>query len=154
MSLKVVVIPLEKYEKLKMKEDRTVTDKIADLTEKALHNVKHPEKELNIKVDNLLSEEDIAEYMPKTKQNLCRKVLYHMKKKNMHWDCYGKLVLNNECILATHIVDLIKDVISNNKKHCDSLNSNIFARLLKVTNCPLSIINKVLLQDGEITNFH
>ena len=155
MSLKMVVIPLDKYEKLKKNvhtvvdlpntlENKPPQDGVKELSENPpiQRNDSNIEKTLSSGDDNLLSKEDIVEYMPKMYQHRCRLILFHMNNNGMRWDSFGRLLLNDECVLNTHVVDLIRDVISNYKKTPISPSATHFCQLLKATHCPHSILNK------------
>ena len=146
---KMVVIPLERYEKLKKKEtDSPLQTKPPDQSE-ATPSVQKPPI-IPPREDDVLSEEDVTDYMPKTLKHRCRLLLFHMKKNDIHWDALGRLLLNDECIENTHIVDLVRDVVSSYKRTCCSASSKVFARLLTQTHCPRSLLNPSLLQDEKV----
>ena len=72
-----------------------------------------------------------------------------MDKNNMKWDSIGRLIVGYDCILNTHIVDLIRNSISNYKSDKLSQSSHVFIRLLLATHCPESILNKSVCQNGK-----
>lgn len=174
----MVVIPLEKYEKLKQLglgessateiKDSVMNDRggeskpVASLNnERVSGGESKPLVSLNneevmktvpdetIPEDNLLRKEDIVQYLPKTYQHRCRLILFHMKNNDMGWDSLGRLTLKGECILNTHVVDLIRDVIANYKRVHISQCSNHFGKLLIGTHCPKSILSKSFAENGS-----
>lgn len=164
MTLKMVVIPLEKYEKLKLNSFKVTEDsddnlKVQERREE--NNMQTNNTDLGeitnqvgeiMKEDNLLTNEDIVQYMPKSHRHKCRVLLFHMKNNGMSWDTFGRLLLKNECILDSHVVDLIRDVISNYKRSCTTPISKQFSELLIRTHCPRSILSKSLWHHGEINS--
>lgn len=150
MSQKMIVIPYEKYKNLKSKLEvfeksipaisdinLDVEDTVLTTDSDAVLQTKQNEDEKNI-----LTEEDIIEYLPKTYHRRCRLLLRHMRDNSMSWDYQGRLVLNkHECITNSHIVDLISYAICNYIKRCNSEGGKHFTELLIGTHCPLSILN-------------
>lgn len=163
----MVVIPLEKYEKLI--SSRNKISQIPSLevpipqslevanSDKALttfgetSNAKDKDDD-PLQNDNLLTNEDIVQYMPKCHQHRCRVLLFHMKNNAMTWDAFGRLMVNDECVMNTHVVDLVKDMICNYKKPCSSVFAKQFFQLLIGSHCPRSILNKSWLQDGQVNS--
>ena len=151
MSQKMVVIPYERYIKLKQlslvdtelkySTERRDTESSENLNE-------NRDKDENPDNDSLLSVEDIVDYMPKTYRHRCRLILHHMKQNLLRWDSFGRLIIGDECLLESHIVDLIRDVISTYKRPCTSCHSNDFKKLLMVTHCPRSILSKTNNEAG------
>ena len=62
-----------------------------------------------------------------------------MKNNDLKWDSYGRLIIGNECLIGSHIVDLLRDSISSQKRILDS-NSENFVKLLLCTHCPKAIL--------------
>lgn len=177
MSSKVVAIPYEQYVKLKelcMKNELevidkdstdTVLDKVADSHEHALNKdvISKPEDNISSKEkgdikpidssyvsDDTLSEEEIVQFLPKIQQKKARLLLLHLKNNSILWDSSGRLIVDGECILDTHIVDLLSDILNNNKNnHKIPANSVSFLKLLRKLNCPRTILSKSLLKDEE-----
>ena len=152
MSQKMVVIPYERYitlKQLNLDNSRKVdsglhySNEPRD-TETSRNIDENPENE------SLLSVDDIVEYMPKTYRHRCRLILHHMKQNLLSWDSFGRLIIRDECLLESHIVDLIRDVISTYKRPCTSDHSNDFKKLLMVTHCPRSILNKTNDETSQI----
>ena len=143
MSQKMVVIPYDRYVNLKNltldknKPNEFDISKVNDIQETEQTNP------ITNNDNNLLNVEDIVEYMPKTYKHRCRLILHHMKQNCITWDSFGRLILGgDECLMDSHIVDLIRDVISTYKRPCTSEHSNDFKKLLVVTHCPRSILRK------------
>ena len=131
---KMVVIPYEKYLKLlnqnnEISNNTLENNQISNNTVNTLHEVSsNPlsndlnilESNKKIEIDNiskdLLNEEEIIDYIPKNYKNKCKLILNHMRKNEMKWDSNGRLILGNECINDTHIVDLLRGIVSVNKK--------------------------------------
>ena len=169
MSMKMVVIPYEKYIKLynKSKND----EELLDINEKDEQDIKKNETLQNqdiklntelIKDDHvqdnedinkdMLQDEDILEYIPKNNKSKCKSLILHMKRNNIKWDSFGQLVLGEECLSGSHIVDLLKDMTCSYKKRCTDLNSLQLIKLLLATHCPRSILNHQSLNDKQINN--
>ena len=158
MSMKMVVIPYEKYKKL-TKENNPIpsVDKDNMSTEFMNNNPSKQEEFLNIDSisDNksqsidMLNEEDILDYIPKTNKNKCKLIMKHMKNNHMNWNSKGQLLLDEECIENTHIVDLLKDITSVNKKSQQNINSLHLNQLLANTHCPKSVLSKSLFKNGK-----
>lgn len=177
-SSKVVVISYDKYKKLinvynrcneqVVSETNNIQQSYNKDTEtngKEIHindNLKvtddqmnHPQNvtkdEINSQpIIDMLTDEDILNYMPKSYIQKCKIVLHHMKKANIKWDSFGRLVLGDECICNTHIVDLIRDVIGNYKRNNFRKASRLFFKLLISSHCPYSILNKNFLTHNEV----
>ena len=64
-----------------------------------------------------------------------------MRRNYMNWDSRGRLILGDECIDDSHIVDLLRDIASVNKKRVANSNSLQLKKLLELTHCPKSILN-------------
>ena len=167
MPMKMVVIPYEKYMKLLNKENDhgeqtenvnkqngdpahagNVKGAISQHTEKRIQgeihdtplNNKDDERNMTMENMDMLDEDDILEYMPKNYKNKCKSLILHMRKNNMSWNEKGQLVLGDECISKSHIVDILKDLTIPNKKEAIDLNSLQLNRLLHLTHCPKSIL--------------
>lgn len=157
-SSKMVVIPYDKYLKLinenKIKStinnvnDNILTESKGNLAETYINeNIKEGEKISDL---DMLTENDILNYMPKSYSHKCKMLLYHMKNNNIMWDSFGRLIIGDECVINSHIVDLIRDVIGNYKRKKFVKISRDFLQLLIASHCPHSILNKNLYQQDEI----
>ena len=172
MPMKMVVIPYEKYMKLLTKssnelshvpnkdienekletnegihENIKLEEETSPNIKSSLMNDKPAESSTNIGHNDgdMLDEQDILEYIPKKFKNKCKSLLFHMKKNNIKWDSSGQLILGDECLLKSHIVDLLKDLSNSYKKKTLDLNSLQLVKLLLFTHCPMSILNQNLM---------
>lgn len=104
----------------------------------------------NEKDNNILTNEDVINFLPKNCIKNCKLLLLHMKNNNIGWDTHGRLVIGEQCVIDTHVIDLLTDIIHKNKeKPSVHNNSLIFAQLLLSLNCPQSILNKYILKDAK-----
>ena len=157
MSQKVVVLPYERYLTLKQLAFKNSSKVEEELVDNFVNSGKVggelvdslPGNQIltheiydSVEDDNLLSVEDIIEYIPKTYRHRARLILHHMKHNLIKWDSFGRLVVGEDCLIDSHIVDLIRDVIGSYKRRCCSVHSNTFKKLLIATHCPKSILNK------------
>ena len=148
---------LEKIENVSNKEEENIRKSSVEsssLSEDGSTNLLTENKNdtvtsLNIDENkDLLTEDDIINYIPKKFRNKCKLMINHMQKHNINWDSYGRLLLGYECLVDSHIVDLLRDNICSNKQVSDK-NSETFMELLKVTHCPKSFISSFRSEDGE-----
>lgn len=151
---KMVVIPYEKYMKLKETYNKSVNN--SSVTNVDDEN-DSKEEEKRVKLTNndeenkdMLTEDDILMYMPKIYKEKSKMILHHMKNNKMYWDSFGRLILDNQCIVESHIVDLIKDVICSFKRKEYPQISKEFCRILINSHCPRSILNKSLSNNDSI----
>ena len=131
--------------------DKNVIDKIANIENKSIIEIKDNsyENKINLHQDDILSESDITDFIPKSYQRRCKLILNHMNRNNMKWDSMGRLIVGDDCILNTHIVDLIRNGISKYKRDRLSQSSQDFIKLLLATHCPESILNQSVCQNGK-----
>ena len=101
-------------------------------------------------VDNTLTDADILDYIPKTYQNKSKLLLKHMKLTGMSWDSFGRLLLGDECLLDSHIVDLVRDIVVQYKKGCKSKHSHALRSLLHATHCPRYLLSNPHNDDKKI----
>lgn len=94
----------------------------------------------------ILLDDDILRFIPKSYHHSARMILNHMKRNNMKWDYFGRLILGDECVINTHIVDLIRYTVSSYKSHCSDKNVTDFVKLLMITHCPRTVFAKKYLE--------
>jgi len=99
---------------------------------------------------NVLLEEEILKFIPKSYHHQSRMILNHMMRNNMRWDCYGRLILGDDCVMNTHIVDLIRYSVCNYKRRLNDKNVLNFIELLKVTHCPHSAFAQKYLENEAV----
>ena len=150
----MVVIPYEKYLQLKANENKEMNSSIFSKkvdSENEANFINSSDKETQTKIDpdekqdkvvrntsdfDILDENDILEYIPKNYKNKCRLLLKHMRLHNLSWDAFGRLLVRDECLLDSHIVDLLRDVVMSYKRGCKGKHSHDFKKLLLATHCP------------------
>ena len=183
MSMKMVVIPYDRYIKLVKQNDKFPNNDLEEThveSEKRMKLIPSTSNQLteNIKTNNpisqnsscsnqptenikinklitenskdyssskdMLDEDDILEYIPKNSKNKTKLIMKHMKKNCMDWDPKGQLILGDECVEKSHIVDLLKDITCLKKEAFKNINSVQLNKLLLNTHCPKSILNNSL----------
>ena len=167
MTSKMIVIPYERYMNLidshknDIAKENVENNELQDspknnnvtqnLENKRVIELEKETDEKNniLNQDNMLSDNDISDFIPISYQRRCRLILNHMKKNNMKWDSNGRLILGEDCILNTHIVDLIRNGIGKYKKDKMPESSQYFIKLLLATHCPESILNQSVCQDDK-----
>lgn len=121
----------------KIDENKPLNDEIVDT--------------VHVKDDNILTIEDILGLIPKSYHTKCSYLLNQLRSQNIHWDCLGRLVLGNDCILNTHIIDSLTDLIGINKKQEKKIpNSSVsLAQLLVKLNYPQYLLNNKLFKKQD-----
>ena len=171
----MVVLPYEKYLMLKEK-DTDVSDKTAanndaiDVDfgdsvkrgghdETTLHvidegidsNGKKVENEGSFSVvDNILTDADVLDYIPQKYKNKSKLILKHMKHTGMSWDSFGRLLVRDECLLDSHIVDLVRDIAVVYKRGSKGRHSYDLRNLLLATHCPRYLLSNSHNDDKKI----
>ena len=92
-------------------------------------------------VNDMLYEDDIIDHIPKTYRKKCKLLINHMKNYNIKWDSFGRLLLGDECLQDSHIVDMLLDNVRINKKPKLNKNSTDLSKLLVAKHCPKSLLN-------------
>ena len=73
-----------------------------------------------------------------------------MRLSGMSWDSFGRLLLRDECLLDSHIVDLVRDIVLVYKKGCKSKHSHDLRSLLHATHCPHYLLTNSHNDDKKI----
>ena len=88
-----------------------------------------------------LSEEDILSFVPDGSIHKAKLVLRHMKLNNISWDKCGRLVLDDEGITDSNVIEVINDVVDTEKTKIESVASRHFYKLLMLTKFPISLLD-------------
>ena len=88
-----------------------------------------------------LSEDDILTFISSESVHKAKLVLRHMKLNDITWDKCGRLVLDDECVTTSNVIEIINDVVNSNKSHIVSPASKHFYKLLMLTKFPISLLD-------------
>jgi hypothetical protein len=168
---KVVIIPIEKYERMEAKinsmeqlsptsnSNHSESKQVEVNREDSKPNIANPDESVDstevtslpkIQTSNE-KEQEWVQYFPK-KQQFKASLIFKYIKHNavLGWDSLGELTVKGNSVKGSHIVDLVKDILSS-KKHNKLIGFNEFYSNLQ--NIPISLVkNKariVLLQEGK-----
>ena len=141
---KMVLVPLEKYERMKSSK--------AKISEPAGVQITVEEVDQDPQ-QSTLDKETILQAIPKMYKTKCHALLNFIEKGNvLSWNDKGELVYNTQSIPNSHIADLLKNAMRE-YNNFDPIGKEEFYRGLAQTNVPLLLIdnkdNRDLLVQGK-----
>jgi hypothetical protein len=157
-SEKVVIIPIEKYNRLKICQEQnsgvnsenSTVQQLNGITDSFLEKLDNNDNNKK-KNDNNLIEEGIISSIPKYLQNRARTLLEYIKNyTDLSWNIKGEIITDGTVVHSSHIVDLLKDSLTDYKDF-SPVGIDEFYRKLK--GVPLSLIynksRRANLQQGR-----
>jgi hypothetical protein len=91
-----------------------------------------PKTDQEVQCDIVNNKSDILRETPCKRRG--QRVLWHMEDNDMHWDDEERLVMGEQTVANTNIVNIIKDVCSDDDSSIGSRHSKDFFKVLILTN--------------------